>query len=108
MFALFENITNWLWRLPLLITIIVTGVFLTFKTGFFQFRHFIYIIKNMFKKESRVGGEDDGKSLTPFQAFSIAIGGTVGVTNMSGVATAVATGGFREHYSGYGSQRFWR
>lgn len=33
------------------------------------------------------------KSLTPFQAISIAIGGTVGVSNMSGVATAIATGG---------------
>ena len=93
MFAIFENITNWLWGLPLLITIIVTGVFLTVRTGFFQFRHFGYIVKNMFNKESRNGGKDDGKSLTPFQAISIAIGGTIGVSNMSGVATAVATGG---------------
>ena len=63
MFAIFENITNWLWGLPLLITIIVTGVFLTVRTGFFQFRHFGYIVKNMFNKESRNGGKDDGKSL---------------------------------------------
>lgn len=47
----------------------------------------------MFNKDSREGGGDDGKSLTPFQAISIAIGGTVGVSNMSGVATAIATGG---------------
>ena len=93
MFAIFESITNWLWGLPLLITIIVTGVFLTVRSGFFQFRHFGYIVKNMFNKESRSGGGDDGKSLTPFQAISIAIGGTVGVSNMSGVATAIATGG---------------
>ena len=51
MFAVFESITNWLWGIPLLITIIVTGVFLTFRTGFFQFRHFGYIVKNMFNKE---------------------------------------------------------
>lgn len=93
MFAIFESITNWLWGLPLLIAIIVTGVFLTFRTGFFQFRHFVYIVKNMFKKENHNGGKDDGKALTPFQAISIAIGGVVGVSNMSGVATAVATGG---------------
>ncbi|MBQ7817007.1 MAG: sodium:alanine symporter family protein, partial [Oscillospiraceae bacterium] len=93
MFAIFESITNWLWGLPLLITIIVTGVFLTVRTGFFQFRHFVYIVKNMFNKESRDGSGEDKKSLTPFQAISIAIGGTVGVSNMSGVATAVATGG---------------
>ena len=45
MFAIFESITNWLWGLPLLITIIVTGVFLTIRSGFFQFRHFGYIFK---------------------------------------------------------------
>ena len=93
MFELFENLTNWLWGLPLLITILATGVYLTVRSGFFQFRHFGYIVKNMFSKERRQEGGDDGKSPTPFQAISIAIGGTVGVSNMSGVATAIATGG---------------
>lgn len=93
MFAIFESITNWLWGLPLLVTIIVTGIFLTIRSGGFQFRHFGHIVKNMFNKDRREGGGDDGKSLTPFQAISIAIGGTVGVSNMSGVATAIATGG---------------
>ena len=93
MFTIFENFTWWLWGTPLLITILVTGVFLTVRSGFFQFRHFGYIIKNMFKKESRDGEGGEGKSLTPFQAVSIAIGGSVGVSNMSGVATAIATGG---------------
>ena len=93
MFALFEQLTNWLWGLPLLITILVTGVFLTVRSGFFQFRYLGHIIKSMFSKERREGGGDDGKNLTPFQAISVAIGGTVGVSNMSGVATAIATGG---------------
>ena len=93
MFEIFTSITNWLWGLPLLITILVTGVFLTIRTGFFQARHFVYIVKNVFKKDSRDGQGGKGKSLTPFQAVSIAIGGSVGVSNMSGVATAIATGG---------------
>ena len=38
MFKLFENLTNWLWGLPLLITILATGVYLTVRSGFFQFR----------------------------------------------------------------------
>ena len=57
MFAIFESITNWLWGLPLLITIIVTGLFLTIRSGFFQFRHFGHIVKNMFNKKSRDGGD---------------------------------------------------
>ena len=93
MFALFEQLTGWLWGLPLLITILVTGIFLTVRSGFFQFRHFGHVVTSMFSKERREGGGDDGKNLTPFQAISVAIGGTVGVSNMSGVATAIATGG---------------
>ena len=93
MFAIFEQLTNWLWGMPLLVTIFVTGVFLTVRSGFFQFRHLGHIVKSMFSKERREGGGDDGKNLTPFQAISVAIGGTVGVSNMSGVATAIATGG---------------
>lgn len=95
MFELFENLTNWLWGLPLLITILATGVYLTVRSGFFQFRHFGYIVKNMFSKERRQEGGDDGKSLTPFQAISIAIGGTVGVSNMSGCC------------NGYCNRRTW-
>lgn len=93
MFAAFEAVTGWLWGAPLLVTILVTGIYLTVRSGFFQFRHLGYIIKNMFNKDARSGGGDDGKNLTPFQAISIAIGGTIGVSNMSGVATAIATGG---------------
>ena len=59
MFELFENLTNWLWGLPLLITILATGVYLTVRSGFFQFRHFGYIVKNMFSKERRQEGGDD-------------------------------------------------
>ena len=52
MFAIFENITVWLWGLPLLITILATGIFLTIRSGFFQFCHFGYILKNMFKRKA--------------------------------------------------------
>ena len=93
MFALFEKFTSFLWGTPLLLVILITGIFLTVKSGFFQVRHFGHIVSNMFKKDSRAGVGDEGKKLTPFQAISIAIGGTVGVSNMSGVATAIATGG---------------
>ena len=95
MFALFEQFTNFLWGMPLIIVTLVTGIYLTIRTGFFQFRHFGHIVKSIFSKERRSGGGegDSKKALTPFQAISIAIGGTVGVSNMSGVATAIATGG---------------
>ena len=58
----------------------------------------------MFSKERRQEGGDDGKSLTPFQAISIMIGGTVSIHYVLGVATAIATGGLK-YYSG-SDQRF--
>lgn len=95
MFALFENLTNFLWGTPLIAVTLITGIYLTLRSGFFQFRHFGHIIKSLFSKDRRTGGGegDEKKALTPFQAISVAIGGTVGVSNMSGVATAIATGG---------------
>ncbi|MFV0516618.1 MAG: alanine/glycine:cation symporter family protein [Aminipila sp.] len=93
MYELFANFTSFLWGMPLLIVIVVTGVYFTIRSGFFQFRYFGHIVTNLFNKERRSGGEEDSRKLTPFQAISIAIGGTVGVSNMSGVATAIATGG---------------
>lgn len=93
MFELFEKFTSFLWGMPLLIVTLITGIYLTWRAGFFQFRHFGHIVSSLFNKSRRAGSGDDGKRLTPFQAISIAIGGTVGVSNMSGVATAIATGG---------------
>lgn len=93
MYELFSKVTSFLWGTPLLAVIAVTGVYFTFKTGFFQFRYFGHIITSLFDKKRRSGEKVDGKKLTPFQAISIAVGGSVGVSNMSGVATAIATGG---------------
>ena len=90
---------NWLdgvlWGVPLIALMIITGLYFTIRSGFFQFRHFGWIMKNtlgtIFKKDDE---NTEGKGmLTPFEAISTAIGGTVGFGNIAGVATAVASGG---------------
>ncbi len=90
MFAAFEEFTYWLWGYPLLIAIGAAGLYFTIRSGFFQFRHIGRIITNPFKKTTVTGEKN---ALTPFQAVSIAVGGSVGVSNISGVGTAIATGG---------------
>lgn len=90
---------NWLngilWGLPLIVLMIGTGLYFTVRSGFFQFRHFGWIMKNtigtIFNKQERQG--DGNGMLTSFEAISTAIGGTVGFGNIAGVATAVAAGG---------------
>ena len=66
--------------------------------GFCLWHGFCLILRgnNCRRENPAVAKERNGnekKALTPFQAISVAIGGTVGVSNMSGVATAIATGG---------------
>ncbi|GAA0675010.1 alanine/glycine:cation symporter family protein [Clostridium cadaveris] len=88
MYEAFAKLTSFLWGVPLLSIILITGLYITIKTRGFQFRYLGHIMKRVFKKE-----KDSESNLTPFQAVTVAIGGTVGVSNMSGVATAIVTGG---------------
>ena len=88
-----EKLAGWLWGMPLIVTILFTGFFFTILSGLFQFKFFGHIMKetfgNLFKKHQ---GEGEG-ILAPFEAVSTAIGGSVGVGNIGGVATAIAVGG---------------
>lgn len=91
---LLEKITGWLWGMPLIVTILGTGLYFSFRSNFFQFTHFKHIMKNTFGKlSSKDKGEGAEGVLSPFEAVSTAIGGTVGVGNIGGVATAIASGG---------------
>lgn len=91
--AFVEKLVGWIWGIPLIVTILGTGLYLTLSTGCFQFAKFGHILKstfgNLLKKDKGAG---EGL-ISPFQAISIAVGGTVGVGNIAGVATAIAVGG---------------
>ncbi len=93
--AFLETLVGWLWGLPLIVTILGTGLYFTIATGFFQFAKFGYIWKETFGKlfKKHVGEEGAEGILSPFEAVSSAIGGSVGVGNIGGVASAIAIGG---------------
>ncbi len=86
-----ETVNNIIWSDATVIFLLVVGIFFTASTGFFQFTHFRSILKNtagsLFKKNNKKGG------ITPFQAVSTALGGTIGTGNIAGVATAITAGG---------------
>ncbi|PIC64515.1 sodium:alanine symporter family protein [Sporosarcina sp. P13] len=92
-----EKITNFLnsasniiWGPPLLILLIGTGIFLTFRLTFIQLRLLPYSLKQVFsrKHDKKVDGD-----ITQFQALMTAMAATVGVGNIVGVASAVVAGG---------------
>ena len=80
------------WGIPMLVLLLGTGIFLSIRLRFLQFRKFGFIMKHTVgqlfsKKDSQEG------SLTPVQALSTALAGTVGTGNIAGVAGAIALGG---------------
>ena len=89
----FVDILNGIaWGPWMLILLVGTGVFLSIRVGFLQFRKFGYVMKNtagkLFQKQSAGAGE-----VTPFQALATALAATVGTGNIAGVTGAIAVGG---------------
>ena len=87
---LYDNILS----IAMIILIISAGIFLSVRTGFFQFTRFRYVMKNtigmLFNKNLHL---KDGKSVSPFQAVTTALAGTIGTGSIAGVATALVLGG---------------
>ena len=85
---------NFVWGPPMMIALVGTGIFLTIRLGFPQFKHTGYalklIFKGAFKKDD--SSKEEGE-ITPFQALTSTLAATVGNGNIAGVATAVAAGG---------------
>lgn len=88
-------IWDYMWGLPMVILILGTGFYITIRTGFFQFSGFKLAMKHavgsILGKEKKDGNETG--VLSPLEAMSTALGTTIGVGNIGGVATAIAVGG---------------
>lgn len=81
----------WLWGIPLITLLLVSGLYMTFKLGFFQFRYFGYIVGQTFGSIfRRPKGEG---TVTPFQALTSALSSTIGAANIVGVPAAIMFGG---------------
>jgi len=86
-----SDISGFVWGLPLIVLLLGTGIYLTIILRGLQFRALIpslYIALIKRKEE----GETEG-DISHFQALMTALSATVGVGNIAGVATAIATGG---------------
>lgn len=80
----------------MMILILGTGIFMSFKLKFLQVTYFgqsvnetlVPVFKSFKKKTKKKHG-----AVSQFQAFSAAIAGTVGTGNIVGVSTAICLGG---------------
>ena len=80
-----------LWGTPMTVIVVGTGILLTLRFGFRYQRKIIFNFKNTFAKMFDKG-EGEG-TITGFQAACTALANTVGTGNISGVATAIVSGG---------------
>ena len=87
-----EQLSSILWGPYTLVFIIGVGIYFTFATRFFQIFHFGDILKNTIGSLASKNN-NDGKGISPFQAVSTALAGSLGTGNIIGVATAIAAGG---------------
>ena len=80
------------WGPWMLLLLAGTGVYLTSRLGFLQFRKFGYAMRNTIGKVFHRQKAGDGE-VTPLQAVSTALAATVGTGNIAGVTGAIAIGG---------------
>lgn len=94
--ALIESINSaingFVWGVPMLVLLVGTGILMTLRTRGVQFRKFGYAMKNTIGKIFHKTAAGKGE-MTPFQAMSTALAGTVGTGNIAGITTAVTLGG---------------
>ena len=87
-----QAVNGFIWGVPAMICIIGVGLLLSVRTRFIQVRKFGAALKNTIGKIFDKTQAKDG-SMSPFQAVSTALAGTVGTGNIAGVAGAIALGG---------------
>lgn len=83
-----KQIDGFVWGVPLIVLIILTGIYLTIRVRGLQVRQLGKALKFMVKNEE--GGEGE---VTSFGALCTALSATIGTGNIVGVATALAAGG---------------
>lgn len=86
--TLVGQVNELLWSSVLIILLVGTGLYFTFRSRFLQFRmlkEMVIVLKE--------GKTSDAAGLSPFQAFCISMAARVGTGNITGIAIAIALGG---------------
>ncbi|HQI29187.1 MAG TPA: alanine:cation symporter family protein, partial [Sedimentisphaerales bacterium] len=92
-----ETFSDWMqvmnglvWGPPMILLLLGTGVFLTFRLRGIQVRRFKHAVACISGKYDNPQEQGD---VSHFQALCAALSATIGTGNIAGVATAIALGG---------------
>ena len=85
-------IDDFVWGPVMLVILVGTGIYLTFRMRFLTWRNLGYALKRTLSKEARTKSRGEG-DVSPFSALTTALAATIGTGNIVGVATAMVSGG---------------
>ena len=86
-----DKVDSFVWGPAMLVLLVGTGVFLTFRLGFQTWRNLGYSLRSVFSKEAlEKTGDGD---VSAFGSLMTALAATIGTGNIVGVATAMYAGG---------------
>jgi len=86
-----QVVDDFVWGPVMLVLLVGTGIFLTFRLKFLTWRNLPYAIRLTLSKESRT--KHGAGDVSPFAALTTALAATIGTGNIVGVATAIVSGG---------------
>lgn len=93
----FHELNHWLqgivWGPFMLLFMTAIGIFYLFRTGFLPLRKGKEIFRSTFGELSGKRQKRDRSKISPFEATSTALAGTLGTGNIVGIATALTAGG---------------
>ncbi len=80
-------LNGWIWSPALIYLCLGAGLFFSVITRFMQVRHFVEMLRLLFRPNTTPEG------ISSFQALAVALSGRVGMGNIAGVAAAIGFGG---------------
>lgn len=90
---LLNQINDFIWTYLCIGLLVFCALLFTIRLKGLQFTMIGDMIKMLFKQESPSNSPKEGRQITPFQAFAVALSSRVGTGNLAGVASAIAIGG---------------
>ena len=90
--AIVSQISDFVWNNLLLYLLVLTGILFTIRTRFVQVRRFGTGLKRLFGSINLNGEKANHEGMSSFQALTTAIAAQVGTGNITGCATALASG----------------
>lgn len=90
MISFINTVNDILWSYIIIAMLVGCALYFTIRLGAIQFLHIGTMVRMLFKPED---SDSKANTISPFQAFAVALSSRVGTGNLAGVASAIFIGG---------------